>query len=571
MEESPAGVVARAIAPESGAPLPLVDLLEGHLAGGAGAIAILGPPGSGKTTALRQVAARWPDAIVLDEPRLGEVERASRHRVVVYTSPEPLLLPHRLSLKLAPWGDDEILEYLMVRHRDACASVMERLDDRTLPAGSPEVWSALLDAMAADRSIASVAAALAASFPEERAQRLRRHRPFRIGAALAALRASLRRGDLALLETTPLDPELLRVAGSHLADDRIALATLLRATRIERQQAVAASLLHAAGATWRPKALAGLSRARLAGIAWRGAQLWGATLSYADLRGADLTEARLDHAVARGVLLMRATLHGASMVEARFLGGRLAGADLSSVRAHRAQFLHASLASARLDNARLDHADFSHAVLAGASLARASLVGAHLRGARLDDADLTGACLDHATLSGVSLRACTLDGASFVAALMQAASLAGIRLPGAAMARAQLVGADLTAAHLPDARMAGANLRGALLADICLERANLRDCDLRKAHFHMGPSRSGLVESVIPSEGSRTGFYTDESAELHFKSPEEVRKADLRGADLRGAKLDGTDFYLVDLRGARYDTVQADHLRRCGAILRAQV
>ena len=67
--------------------------------------------------------------------------------------------------------------------------------------------------------------------------------------------------------------------------------------------------------------------------------------------------------------------------------------------------------------------------------------------------------------------------------------------------------------------------------------------------------------------GSRTGFYTDELHEQDFKSPEEIRKANLRGADLRGAKIDNVDFYLVDLRDALYDPEQEDQLRRTGAIL----
>ena len=52
-----------------------------------------------------------------------------------------------------------------------------------------------------------------------------------------------------------------------------------------------------------------------------------------------------------------------------------------------------------------------------------------------------------------------------------------------------------------------------------------------------------------------------------FKSPEEIRKANLRGADLRGAKIDHVDFYLVDLRDAIYDPSQVEQLRRTGAIL----
>jgi uncharacterized protein YjbI with pentapeptide repeats len=50
-------------------------------------------------------------------------------------------------------------------------------------------------------------------------------------------------------------------------------------------------------------------------------------------------------------------------------------------------------------------------------------------------------------------------------------------------------------------------------------------------------------------------------------APEEIHKAKLCGADLRGAKLHGVDFYLVDLRGARFDAAFAQQLTQCGAIL----
>lgn len=99
------------------------------------------------------------------------------------------------------------------------------------------------------------------------------------------------------------------------------------------------------------------------------------------------------------------------------------------------------------------------------------------------------------------------------------------------------------------------------------EGADLRNADFSNCAFHLGSSRSGLVGSPIACEGSRTGFYTDDYLEQDFKSPEEIRKANLRGADLRGAIVDRADFYLVDLRGARYTPAQADHFRRCGAIL----
>ena len=41
---------------------------------------------------------------------------------------------------LAPWDQDDLIEYLLATHRDRCASVMARLkasDDRGLPRGHP--------------------------------------------------------------------------------------------------------------------------------------------------------------------------------------------------------------------------------------------------------------------------------------------------------------------------------------------------------------------------------------------------------------------------------------------------
>lgn len=87
----------------------------------------------------------------------------------------------------------------------------------------------------------------------------------------------------------------------------------------------------------------------------------------------------------------------------------------------------------------------------------------------------------------------------------------------------------------------------------------------------MGRARPAIrlsrSRSRHPFRGSRTGLYTGDYADLHFRAPEEVRKAGLRDTDLRGANLAEADLYLVDLRGARLDPEQRAHAARCRAIL----
>src|SRR5262249_183119 len=80
------------------------------------------------------------------------------------------------------------------------------------------------------------------------------------------------------------------------------------------------------------------------------------------------------------------------------------------------------------------------------------------------------------------------------------------------------------------------------------------------------------VTCPLPSRAKPRGIgrglrCTDDFDEQDFKSPEEIRKANLCFADLRGAILEGVDFYLVGLRGALLDEQQEAHARRCGAIL----
>ena len=80
-------------------------------------------------------------------------------------------------------------------------------------------------------------------------------------------------------------------------------------------------------------------------------------------------------------------------------------------------------------------------------------------------------------------------------------------------------------------------------------------------------TRCGIVGSTYPSHGTRTGFYTDDYDDQHYRRPEDIRKASLQGCDLRGALVFDADFYLVDLRDAKYDEAQKKHFQSFGAIL----
>src|SRR5262249_6934579 len=175
-----------------------------------------------------------------------------------------------------------------------------------------------------------------------------------------------------------------------------------------------------------------------------------------------------------------------------------------------------------------------------------------------------------ATFAEADWRSARLDGARWHKARLPRCKFEWLTVTGADFSGAYLYGSLLTESSMPGAKFAHADLRNTGLADIDWEGADLSDADRGGASFPLGSSRSGLVGSPIAREGSMTGYYTDDFTEQDFKSPEEIRKANLCGADLLGAKVEGVDFYLVDLRDALYDDDQAAHFRACGAILHAR-
>jgi uncharacterized protein YjbI with pentapeptide repeats len=614
-----APVRPRVISPEFGDPLPadyIWQEIEGRFLRG---VEIVGWFGFGKTTTLEYLAATAPadrPVAFLDDAPLASVAEAAGNSLVVFTSLHTRLIeftrlyargvPEMASYRLAPWGNDELAEYLLAVHPAQCQSVMARIQgapDRRLAGGVPEIWEVVLDRMAADESLATVSQVLQHEF-----QRGFKSRKTRASAERYCLEALVDRDVHPALTLRRVDPKVLNllrhdwlrlILGSdHLAGllegksgrkwlKRQMPRSLVKATGAglssaarnslsqclakgpEDCQPMAASLLHATGTGWIPQGrpLPILRGAYLDGAAWKGVDLAGVRIEESDLSHSDLTEAVLDEAVARRALFRGAILSRASMVKMYGSGADFQMAELVLARATLAVLRNAILENADLSGARLPRANLRGARLAKACFAGADLSQADLRGAIIAGADFSSADLSRCRLDRLPLRLASFEKARFSRANLADCDLEGMELPGTDFSDANLEGSLLTGSRMPRASFFGARLRGSRLAEVDWEQADLRGADLRDCTFHFGSSRSGLVGSPIACEGSRTGFYNDEFDDKSYRTPEEIRKANLRGVDLRGADLRGTDFYLVDLRGATYTPFQREHLRRCGAIL----
>lgn len=581
-----------------------------------GLINLIGPHGSGKTTALQHLAATLgPGAPIhlFDAPIPEEVLSLARESLVVVTSQESIDPKRYLNLEMAPWTEEDLASYLLARQPGRCRPIMARVladPDRDLLCGLPELWRPVLDEMAADESIARIDLALSTLLsrelgdeaerqaaeqnalttlapwagclsygqPEElhppvspHIERLLRHHFVQLSLGAKQLVKRLRTGTAAtyMHVRPPLDL-LWRVAGliAEYPAICLSLAAITRGSDTALH-ASAASLLHATGIGWRPsdKQVLNLFDAWLVAADWDGIQLPGVRFTRADLSKASLANADLTGASLEDATLYRAMLRNASLRGAKLTGANLRGANLAGVTADGADFDHADLSDANLCGASLRVAGLRNANLRNARFCRADLVEADLEHACIEGADFTGAKLAAATLTRQSLCECTFAGTTFSWAKLPRANLEGLVADEMEFERATLDGALLTGSTFPWASFFGASLRNCGLAEIDWEGADLREADLSGSTFHMGTTRSGLVGSTIPCEGSRTGFYTDEYFDTGFKSPEEIRKANLCWADLRGAEIDDVDFYLVDLRHAKYTQEQAEWFRKCGAIL----
>lgn len=598
-------------------------------AGRISRIELRGPRGFGTTTALKHLASVLGSNAGLDfidSTGCSTNDYQVVTGTVVCSKAEDLLYPAVAQYRLAGWGRDEWIEYLLNAHKNECSSVLARVlvdpDTDTLD-GNPTILALVLDELAADAQLPDVKSAIS--------RIVDRHFP------TAALQAEMRsfvcqilpltRDDSAELCKRLIAIELKKK--SHLTTKQSLLAAVpavhlhfatqaaweelsstappyffqqlwsrplvaavaarlresptnqevLRkwmASRKSPLQAMAVSLLHAVGANWE------LPKPARTFLGKKANNLDGAILDGSDCREKWLTASSIQAASFQKANLAGLELKNCKATLANFSHADLHKADLDRLIAHDAKFVRTNLSGSYCEEGRFHNADFSladlqdaqysychfgSAKLRGTNLQRARLTNCDFQNVDLADADFSNCDLTQSNLFCLDLTLATFVQANFREAILSQCNLEYMDLPDADFSDATLTEALLTGSTMPRADLFNADLSNAKLAFVEWENVDLRCADLRGATFHVGASRCGMIDSSIPMEGSRTGFYTDEYQEQDFKAPEEIRKANLRGADLRGANIEGVDFYLVDLRDAKYDSRQAQQLRQTGAIL----
>jgi len=602
-------VVPRARRKDGASSLPVDELLRPLIVSNRrGLVCLTAPPGGGKTTALAYLRSKLPAEVRLfDADQRPAARSAANDAMVILATASAAQDTTTIAVfELCPWTMDDCIAYLAARHRERAKLVLERLSGMeavlSFP-GAVQLAVAVLDRMAADSSIASVPEALSgivaehpmpetdreslvlvffrnlgvdiSDVPERTLPWWLRHGAMQRMFIAHWITDRLSEGAVpACLNRTLARPVLDELA--FLLRSRLpAVATLERLLASNPQGPaipMTASLLLRLDPAWRPiyGPPLNLAQADLRSAQWSGMDLHGSALGQADCRGADFRDADLSDVKGAGAIMTDANLRGARLVRGAFTDAQFGGADLSHCDLSEASFRRSDLTGASLQSATAVRACFDHAILNcvahRASFRLASLVDTEIGASDFKDCDFS-----YARLSGVSMRRAVWHGASFHEATLFRCNLEGLTIDGADFTKANLAGSLLTGSVMPGACFRDACLTDTGLAEIDWEGADLSDADLRNASFHLGSSRSGLVGSTIPCEGSRTGFYTDDFYEQDYKSPEEIRKAALVGADLRGANLSHTDFYLVDLRGAKYTEDQERHFVLCGAILATRV
>lgn len=621
MTQTYSAVVRPRVMASDGETRLLDDIVEEQLRKGRSQhIVIQGARGSGKSFAIQYIAERFATEVNSGMIRLMDVASV-RDKAKEATDSNaqnvPLLTliaarahdcPNATVYQLAAWDQDDVIEYVLHRFPEQSALLLNRTKDGAFLEGLPELWVLVLEELAANRLLPCVESAVWAILhevfctgtaltdagqmawddfqsgklsehdsvetdsPKSSQDRLTKLYPVQCLLAAEYFCSKLRtRGGTSILNV-PIPEDLLPIIARRLRNNASVisdLAALLVPHSDATLHSSAVTLLLAIDPSWRPSnamTRMNLNRAILDGAHWSEVDLSHSAMNGtcgndARFQNCDLSNVHAGHSSFR-----RSSFRHANLTAIHFHHGFAPDSDFSYANGVRGIFSRADLRDSTFDDAELNEAIFDGSLLAcvsfrGAKLFKASFRDADLHNVNFSDCDLRFADLSHLDLTTVQFR-----GAVLGKARMMGCDLSNTDLSACVVSLADLREADLCGS-VARGNMQHVDLRGAKLGDVDWENADLRNADLRFAVFHLGASRGGLLFSPLASEGTRTGFYTDELMEQHFKSPEEIRKANLKGVNLLGADIGGVDFYLVDLRGAIMSRNQYEYAAASGAIL----
>ncbi len=589
-----APVRPRISAPCTGEPILLEDYVATRIDHGKPfTLNLCGELGIGKRTAIRHLAAttfKSQPLLLEGNERAGSGGDADR-RFVVRVRPAT---KSGENVFLLPWGRDDLIEYLLSRDGVDVANIITRAEEMGViraTRGKPGICRLAVDTLALIPEAETVSDCIRYGIrrllnndreyarAQRRALGLASNRPFtspvtellrlsQVQTALAAERVvrHIGRGQSGTLPTK-LSFNLLPEVVSLAAREKRAKQNL-RTLLTDQNAGFYASVLHAVDPSWQPdgQSVRVLQGATLPHACWPESDLSGIQAKNADFDSSDLCGTIIRNGCFDRARLTECNLALATMSETTFVQARLQGVNFRGAKLSYAIFRSADLARGNFKEASLDRTVFDHANLADCSFTAARL-NANFRGARLRGTDFSKCRAHECWFHRAWLRSTNLDGSSWTDCVFHECNFEFMQISDANFGESRMEGSHFTGSKLRNVDFRGADLRQAGLADIDWQGVDLRGADLSGCAFHMGSSRSGLVDSPYPGHGSKTGFYTDDFDDSWHRPVEEIRKANLAGADLRGAKIDNTDFYLVDLRGALYDKQQYEHFVRCDAIL----
>ncbi len=535
----------------------------------------------------------------------GECHEPDEKTIYIYSTP----CRNMPCYELAGWGIFEFVDYLRLRGFDyeRVMKIVVRLDT-SFAAGSPRIWGPALTHLAQkvesnsvppeplsvfdllsslitdeldedlhplnsflDSIIASGKAVPSqkhfAEFPSN-IEFILRNEDAQMPFLAKRIAERLRLGDSEVIQTSLLTATDRWLKGFLRGDDE-AKQYILKDYKQERRNVAAHwSFLLLCDPEWHPVNADGMhvTRANLSKASWCNLTANSAIIDRTNLKHADLAHSYFECCNFSGVDFTLADLSTASMANCKFQTSLFNFANLSHANIDSCKFFESQLPDVILNKAMIKDSQFPGCNFTGADMTSLIAKSCDFRDARLIEVELGDARLEQCRLDDLDLRTVMFEGAMLRQCKLTSTNLEDVRLD-----------CEFSDCDFSSSLLTGSVASGIVFRDCNFSRAGMADiewtnCDLRDARFissafHLGSTRCGTLDSPYPSHGTRTGYYTDDYEDLHFKNPESIRKAALVDCDLRGAILDKTDFYLVDLRGSIYDPCYESHLRRCGAIL----